>query len=101
MRALRLVFVLTALSALAQTITFTPASLEVTETTLTPLPDGGCEARWCGRALSDDGGVELAGCTSSTELKAAANQNRCTALLSAGVNRVGRALRFDLDAGTQ
>lgn len=79
--------------------TFDPASLSVDEVHLTTLPDGGCASRWCGSAVSTDGGVQLAACTDSIELRATVNQNRCAGLANAGVNRVGRALRFDLDAG--
>lgn len=81
--------------------TFPSSSLTVDEVILTPLSDGGCVARWCGSAVSDDGGVQLAACTDAVELKATVNQNRCAGLAAAGVNRVGRQLRFDLDAGAQ
>lgn len=83
-----------------RTDTFDAQTITITEMVLTPRPDGGCAARWCGEVTSADGGVELSACTDGVELKGATNQNRCAQLGAAGVNRVGRALRFDtLDAG--
>lgn len=91
-----------ALVAFAQsrTDTFDPEGLVVTEVVLRPLEDGGCSARWCGDALSTDGGVRLSACTAEATLKATVNVNRCAGLAGAGLNRVGRALRLDLDAGS-
>jgi hypothetical protein len=99
-----LVFIaLVALAAASQTRTdtFEPTELVVTEMVLKPLADGGCSARWCGVLPSTDGGVTLLACTAEFELKATVNLNRCAGLAAAGVNRVGRALRLDLDAGAQ
>lgn len=80
--------------------TFDAAAVTVTEIVLHPLPDGGCDARWCAEATSSDGGVTITSCTPEpVDLKAVANQNRCNALAAAGVNRVARRLNFDVDAG--
>ena len=79
MRALLFVCLSLAAAAAAQSRVddFAAGGLEVDEVHLTPLPDGGCSARWCGSVASSDAGATLAACTDT----------------------VGRALRFDLDAG--
>lgn len=79
---------------------FDATQLAVTELVAHPLPDGGCSVRWCGGVASSDGGVSLQGCTEEFDLKGTANQNRCAALSAAGLNRLGRSLRFDVDAGS-
>ncbi len=85
-----------AVVALAQSRTddFPLASVEVTEIVLTPRPDGGCGARWCGEVESADGGVAVAACTDVVEL--GGNLGRCTGLVTAGTLRVAKALRFNV-----
>lgn len=78
---------------------FDATGVVVTEGHLTALPDGGCAMRWWGFVDSADGGVELTAYTDVVELRGATNQNRCAQLLSAGIGRVSRAMRFDADAG--
>lgn len=81
---------------------FDTSAATVTEVVARPLPDGGCEARWCAEVTSSDGGTTITSCTAEfVELKATVNQNRCAGLASAGLNRVLRQLRFDVDAGSQ
>lgn len=90
------------LSAAAQTRddSFPLANVEVTEAQLLPAADGGCSVRWCGSATSADGGVTIAACSEAVPLKNATNINRCAAILSAGVPRIARELRFaGVDAG--
>lgn len=85
--------------ALAQRVDdFTTSAVVVQSVKLTPLPDGGCAAEWCGTVASSDGGVQLYDCA-ARELGALVNQNRCAGLQSAGVGALSRQLRLALDAG--
>lgn len=88
-----------ALAALAQTRTddFPVAAVQVTEIVLSPRPDGGCAARWCGEVNSTDGGTQLAACTDEVELSTPGNGPRCIGLVNAGTLRVARALRFNVN----
>jgi len=78
---------------------FDLASLTITRVLLTPLPDGGCSAEWCGGLTSIDGGASVTDCV-ARELKSTANQNRCDALGAAGVGALSKQLRLVADAGT-
>jgi len=77
--------------------TFQFANVTVDAVTLVPLPDGGCFASWQGKATSDDGVVLTVG--SGRELGAAANQNRCAVLVSAGVSALAKQSGIIADAG--
>lgn len=67
---------------------------------LSPLPDGGCVAEWCGSATSKDGGVKLYDCA-TRELSNATNVTRCQTMLTAGEGPLLKQLRLTADAGTQ
>lgn len=99
----RLAFILALLAglALAQTRTddFDAAAVSTTAVQLWPLEDGGCQARACGEVRSHDGGAVVRDCTDAFDVKATINVNRCNALKDAFSGRLGRALRFDTDAG--
>lgn len=103
--ALLRLFTLTSIFALGASAqsrddSFPLANVEVSRLLLTPLPDGGCLAEWCGTADSADGGVSLPVACITRELSAALNQNRCAALMNAGVGGVAKSLRFPgADAG--
>lgn len=99
MRFLLFVVSLISIVALAQarTVAWDGASVQVEQVQLTPLPDGGCSATWCGSVATDDGPVRA--CTAAVDLRTATNINRCGALLTAGTNRVLRELRFTVDGG--
>ena len=79
--------------------TFDVSGVRVDSVHLVPLADGGCSARWCGAATSEDGGVRVNACTDDIALKAAGNVNKCNSLADTGVNRLARELRLDADAG--
>jgi len=97
---LHLIFALLVASlAVAQRVDdYDPASLVVTRILLTPLPDGGCSAEWCGALTSTDGGASVADCV-ARELKATVNQNRCDGLKTAGAGALSRQLRLAADGG--
>lgn len=99
MRFALVVFALVALVAVAQsrTVTWDGTTVQVEQVQLTPQPDGGCLAVWCGSVATDDGPVRA--CSEAMGLKAAAHVNRCSALAAAGTNRVLRELRFNVDGG--
>lgn len=79
---------------------FTLDALVIERVHLSPLPDGGCVAEWCGVVTSADGGVTVRDCA-ARELRNATNQNRCAALTAAGLPALGRQLRLTLDGGAQ
>lgn len=101
MRLVAVVLFLVALAALAQsrTVTLDAAGYRATSTVLDVLPDGGCAVRWCGEVPDSDGTPQRA-CTELVELRTSTNRNRCDALVSAGVPRVLRELRFAVDGGS-
>lgn len=100
MRTLFLLVVMLSVVALAQlrAVTVDASSCRSGTVTLEALPDGGCQARWCGEVTTSEGDAERA-CTELVVLRGSANQSRCSALLSAGAPRVLRELRFTVDAG--
>lgn len=92
--------VLVAVGAVAQTRTDVYEGAPVIDRmTVFPLVDGGCAVAWCGYVESADGGSRVSVCTDDVVVRATINVNRCNGLASAGIARVQRALRFDVDAG--
>ena len=79
---------------------FTSSGVQVQTVKLSPLPDGGCVAEWCGTVSSADGGVQLYDCA-ARELKASINQGRCAGLVGAGDGPLVRQLRLSMDGGVQ
>ena len=99
--AVAVVVVSLAVGAQSVTDSWDASRVVVESIALGPQPDGGCAARWCGSVASDDGGVIARACTDVVQLKATVNQNRCAGIAGAGVNRLARELRFEVDAGAQ
>lgn len=78
---------------------FQLGDVNVQSVKLSPLPDGGCVAEWCGTVSSMDGSVQLYDCA-SRELANATNLTRCANMVNAGQAPLGRQLRLTLDGGS-
>lgn len=101
MRTLFLLVVMLSVVALAQlrAVTVDASSYRSGTATLEALPDGGCQARWCGEVVDSEGAPQRA-CSELVELRSSTNRNRCVGLLEAGAPRVLRELRFAVDGGS-
>lgn len=99
----RLVFGFIFLAALGvaqtRTDTFDASRVTVDTLQLSALPDGGCQARWCGSLTSSEGTHTLRECTDPLELRGAAARATCRQQLEAGAKPVTAAMRFAVDGG--